>query len=132
MLETYQMIVGQDENSLKYIFMVEGSVMTREPLDRESKSVYAMWAEATDGGDPPRGARVPLRVIVTDINDNSPLFAEPDEDVVGVREQQPPGTEVTRVRAADADEGNNASITYSILKENASIKDYARSKIKNR
>ena len=53
--------------------------------------------------------------MVTDVNDNTPVIIEPEETVVGVREELPAGTEVVRVRAIDADEGNNASITYSFV-----------------
>lgn len=35
---------------------------------------------------------------------------------MSVREEQPPGTEVVRVKAVDADNGENSTITYSILK----------------
>lgn len=74
-----------------------------------------MVAEARDLGSPPRSARVAVKVRVSDVNDNAPLIVEPEEDVIGVREQQPPGTEVVRVRAIDRDEGENSSITYSIV-----------------
>lgn len=73
-------------------------------------------AEARDQGVPPRSFRVPVKIYVTDVNDNAPELVDPREDVVSVREEQPPGTEVTRVKAIDRDEGNNATITYSILK----------------
>lgn len=33
-----------------------------------------------------------------------------------MREEQPPNTEVVRIRAIDRDNGYNASVTYSILK----------------
>lgn len=89
--------------------------MTREPLDRESRAVYEVVAEARDQGVPPRSARVAVRVRVTDVNDCSPELVDPQEDVVSVREEQPPGTEVVRVRAVDRDDGNNASVTYSLL-----------------
>lgn len=59
---------------------------------------------------------MPVKVRVLDINDNAPEIVDPQEDVVSVREEQPPNMEVVRVRATDLDEGNNASITYSILK----------------
>ncbi|XP_069675157.1 protein dachsous-like isoform X2 [Periplaneta americana] len=93
-----------------------GEIVTREPLDRETKAMYEIVAEARDQGVPPRSARVAVRVAVTDVNDNSPELVDPQEDVISVREEQPPGTEVVRVRAVDRDEGNNASVTYSILK----------------
>lgn len=51
-----------------------------------------------------------------DVNDNSPEIVDPQGDVVSVREEQLPGTEVARVRALDTDLGENASVTYSILK----------------
>ncbi|PSN55020.1 Protein dachsous [Blattella germanica] len=78
--------------------------------------MHEIIAEARDQGIPPRSARVAVRVAITDVNDNSPELVDPREDVISVREEQPPGTEVVRIRAVDRDEGNNATITYSILK----------------
>lgn len=72
--------------------------------------------EARDQGTPTRSARAPVRVHVTDVNDNAPEIADPQEDVVSVREEQPPGTEVVRIRAIDRDHGQNASINYSLVK----------------
>lgn len=57
-----------------------------------------------------------LKVTVLDVNDNSPEIVDPQGDVVSVREEQSPGTEVARVRALDTDLGENASVTYSITK----------------
>jgi len=59
---------------------------------------------------------MPLKITVLDVNDNSPEIVDPQGDVVSVREEQPPGTEVAKVRALDTDLGENASVTYSILK----------------
>lgn len=90
--------------------------MTREPLDRELKASYDLVAEARDQGTPYRSARVAVYVVVTDVNDNAPEIVDPQEDVVSVREEQPAGTEVVRIRAIDRDNGHNATISYSILK----------------
>lgn len=79
------------------------------------RPLYDLVAEARDQGTPYRSARIPVKVYVTDVNDNAPDIVDPQEDVVSVREEQPPGTEVVRIRAVDRDNGNNASITYSIL-----------------
>jgi protocadherin-16/23 len=97
-------------------FCFPGEIITREPLDRELRAMYDLVAEARDQGTPYRSARVTVKVVVTDVNDNAPDVVDPQEDVVSVREEQPPGTEVVRIRAIDRDNGNNASITYSILK----------------
>ncbi|CRK94042.1 CLUMA_CG007566, isoform A, partial [Clunio marinus] len=93
-----------------------GEIITREALDRELKASYDLVAEARDQGTPYRSARVTVHVIVTDVNDNAPEIVDPQEDVVSVREEQPAGTEVVRIRAIDRDNGHNATITYSILK----------------
>lgn len=95
-------------------------MLTRVPLDRETKSVHELVAEARDQGSPPRSARVSVRVTVSDVNDNTPDLVDPQEDVISVREEQPPGTEVVRVRAVDRDDGYNATVTYSIVKGTSS------------
>lgn len=93
-----------------------GEITARELLDREQRSSYDLVAEARDQGTPYRSARVPIHITVTDVNDNSPEIVDPQEDVVSVREEQRPGTEVVKVRAVDRDNGYNASISYAILK----------------
>lgn len=93
-----------------------GEITTRDPLDREQRSVYDLVAEARDQGQPARSARVPLHVLVTDVNDNAPEMIDPQADVVSVREEQPPGIEVVRIRAVDQDNGANATVTYALLK----------------
>ncbi|XP_055546785.1 protein dachsous [Wyeomyia smithii] len=95
---------------------VSGEITTRDTLDRETKSSYDLVVEARDQGTPYRSSRVSIRIKILDVNDNSPEIVDPQEDVVSVREEQPIGTEVVRVRAIDRDYGLNASITYSILK----------------
>ncbi|ROT61843.1 hypothetical protein C7M84_020350 [Penaeus vannamei] len=104
---------------------VTGEIVTRVSLDRELKAVYEVTAEVHDEGRPPRHAHATVRVLVTDVNDNSPTFIEPREPSVSVREEQPAGTEVLQVRATDRDEGNNASITYSFITNDESDDDSA-------
>ncbi|KXJ82442.1 hypothetical protein RP20_CCG013707, partial [Aedes albopictus] len=95
---------------------ISGEITTRDRLDRETKSIYDLVVEARDQGTPYRSSRVSIKIKILDVNDNSPEIVDPQEDVVSVREEQPIGTEVVRVRAIDRDFGVNASITYSILK----------------
>lgn len=40
-----------------------------------------------------------MKISVLDVNDNAPVIVDPQEDVVSVREEQSPGTEVVRIRA---------------------------------
>jgi len=77
--------------------------------------VHELQIEVKDLGSPPRSAKAVVRVMVTDVNDNTPVIIEPEETIIGVREELPAGTEVARVRAIDNDEGNNATVTYSFV-----------------
>ncbi|CAH1987791.1 unnamed protein product [Acanthoscelides obtectus] len=94
---------------------VTGEITTKVMLDREEKQVHDLVAESRDQGTPSRSTRVAVKIFVSDVNDNAPKIVDPQEDVVSVREEQPPGTEIVRIKAVDADNGNNASITYSIV-----------------
>lgn len=93
-----------------------GEIVTRELLDREVTANIHLIVEANDMGIPSHSTRASILVKVLDVNDNSPEMVDPVEDIVSVRESQPPGTDVTRIRAIDRDDGYNATITYSILK----------------
>ncbi|CAB0004619.1 unnamed protein product [Nesidiocoris tenuis] len=78
---------------------------------------FTSWSpKRATAASPPRSTRSTVRIFVSDVNDNSPEIVDPQEDVVSVREEQAPGTEVVRVRAVDRDNGPNATVTYSILK----------------
>lgn len=56
---------------------------------------------------------IKVKINVIDYNDNSPIFKEFPEEV-WVNENQPAGTQVTKVFATDNDLGENGIVTYSI------------------
>nr|XP_022912562.1 protein dachsous isoform X1 [Onthophagus taurus] len=95
---------------------ISGELVTKEILDRELKEVHDLVIEARDQGSPSRSTRVSVKIFVSDVNDNDPEIIDPQEDVVSVREEQPPGTEVVKIKAIDIDNGNNSTVSYSILK----------------
>ncbi|CAG0919475.1 unnamed protein product [Notodromas monacha] len=98
------------------------------PLDRERQPVYEIQVEARDQGSPPLFSRTTVRVLVTDINDHAPEFlglsamtaqnptsrGDRRRLEVSIREQQPIGTQVTRIQAIDRDEGPNATISFRL------------------
>lgn len=47
-----------------------------EPLDRELVSQYHLTIVATDGGQPPLSATCSVVVVVSDVNDNDPIFQQ--------------------------------------------------------
>ncbi|XP_054073842.1 cadherin-related family member 2 isoform X2 [Rissa tridactyla] len=55
-----------------------------------------------------------LRILITDVNDNAPLFLPISETFVVVPEVSPVGLQVATVKATDADSGLAGTITFSI------------------
>ncbi|XP_060803701.1 protein dachsous [Amyelois transitella] len=89
-------------------------VVVALPLDREARSSYTLNVVATDKGSPPLHASRIISLRVTDVNDNTPVFAE-SEYKASVQEAALPGTPVVQVSASDADEAENSEIRYSLL-----------------
>ncbi|XP_066185576.1 protocadherin gamma-B5-like [Sylvia atricapilla] len=89
-------------------------------LDREQQGFFELELTAVDAGDPARSGTVKIRVNVTDLNDNPPVFSQ-DRYRVRLREDAAPGSTVLNISASDADTGNNARITYGFGKMPAKV-----------
>ncbi|XP_074505718.1 protocadherin alpha-3-like [Sebastes fasciatus] len=92
------------------------SLVTRSPLDRERRANYELTITAKDAGQPPLSSVKTISVVVSDVNDNSPEFSLSPYTFY-VTEANEPGASVFSVRASDRDEGDNALISYHILRD---------------
>uniref|UniRef100_A0A6I8PZQ9 Cadherin domain-containing protein n=1 Tax=Xenopus tropicalis TaxID=8364 RepID=A0A6I8PZQ9_XENTR len=90
-------------------------LVLEKPLDRETQSIHELILTASDGGNPLRTGTALIRIIVTDSNDNFPVFTQ-EVYTVSVSENAPINSSVIILTATDKDEGTNAQITYSISK----------------
>ncbi|OCT88393.1 hypothetical protein XELAEV_18017024mg [Xenopus laevis] len=90
-------------------------LVLEKPLDRETQKVHELILTASDGGYPVKTGTVIIRVIVTDANDNLPVFSQAVYKV-SISENTPINSTVLYVNATDKDEGTNAQITYSFIK----------------
>ncbi|KAM9311065.1 protocadherin Fat 2 [Gastrophryne carolinensis] len=93
----------------------KGHIATLRKLDRENATerLIAIKVMAKDGGG--RAAFCTVKIILTDENDNPPLFIA-NEYSLSVKSNLSKGTPIVQVIAHDADEGQNADVTYSIDK----------------
>ncbi|NXH92379.1 PCDG7 protein, partial [Edolisoma coerulescens] len=82
-------------------------------LDREEAAFHELVLRAIDGGDPARTGTARIRVTVLDANDNAPVFSQA-EYTVRVPEDVPVGSTLVSLTAADADEGLNGQVKYSL------------------
>ncbi|XP_054716797.1 cadherin-86C-like [Uloborus diversus] len=96
----------------------ELSLLSGEGLDRERIPEYQLTVEARD--DQGKGNRntVEVRVVLSDANDNAPVFLQPRYDAV-LNPDMRSFYETLRVQAYDADgPGPNSEITYEIVNGN--------------
>ncbi|XP_040903722.1 protocadherin alpha-3-like [Toxotes jaculatrix] len=91
------------------------AVVTKSLLDREQQSRYDITIIAKDAGEPALTSEKTISVFVSDTNDNSPEFSLSPYTFY-ITENNPPGASVFSVRASDRDEGDNALISYHILR----------------
>uniref|UniRef100_A0A452GX12 Cadherin domain-containing protein n=1 Tax=Gopherus agassizii TaxID=38772 RepID=A0A452GX12_9SAUR len=89
-------------------------LLTQKPLDREKVPEYNITITATDRGTPRLTSVMVIRVQLSDINDNPPVFNE-SSYVMYLKENNPPGLLIGTVRVADLDTEQNAKSTYSAL-----------------
>ena len=88
-------------------------LVLKQILNREVKDSYTVKVVAKDGGRSPNTGVMEIEVKVTDINDNPPVFSKPLYNVT-VNESTPIQETIVRLSATDADDGENAKISYRI------------------
>ncbi|XP_053321573.1 protocadherin gamma-B5-like isoform X3 [Spea bombifrons] len=95
-------------------------LVLEKPLDREIQHIHELTLTAVDGGQPIRSSTVLIKIIVSDVNDNLPIFTQ-EVYKVSISENTPINFTVIHVTATDQDEGSNAQITYSFTKKTGNV-----------
>ncbi|XP_004397920.1 PREDICTED: protocadherin gamma-A5 [Odobenus rosmarus divergens] len=91
-------------------------------FDYEQVKDLQLWVMASDSGDPPLRSNMSLSLFVLDQNDNAPEILYPSiptDGSTGVElapRSAEPGYLVTKVVAVDRDSGQNAWLSYRLLK----------------
>ncbi|KAM7417577.1 hypothetical protein PAMA_017288 [Pampus argenteus] len=91
-----------------------GILSVGKRLDREKQERYSFTVIARDNGSTSLQSNVTVRLIVQDLNDNSPAFTHPEYNFY-VPENLPLYGTVGLITVTDADAGDNAVVTLSIL-----------------
>ncbi|XP_072262451.1 protocadherin-7 isoform X3 [Pyxicephalus adspersus] len=86
-------------------------LIVKGALDRELRDSYELTLRVRDGGEQPRSSQSILRVLITDVNDNSPRF-EKSVYEADLAENSAPGTPILQLKATDYDVGVNGQIEY--------------------
>ncbi|XP_062249018.1 protocadherin-10b isoform X2 [Platichthys flesus] len=99
-----------------------GYLYALRSFDYEQLKDFTFMVQARDAGTPELSTNATVKVIIVDQNDNAPLVLAPLGKNGTAREPLPrsaePGYLVTRIVAMDADDGENARLSYSIQRGN--------------
>ncbi|XP_042181525.1 protocadherin-19 isoform X6 [Oncorhynchus tshawytscha] len=95
-----------------------GRIYSMRSFDHEYTRTFDFKVLARDQGNPSLSSNATVRIVVLDVNDNTPVMTTPTL-VNGTAEVSIPrnagvGYLVTQVKADDYDEGENGRLTYSI------------------
>ncbi|XP_065146669.1 protocadherin gamma-A12-like isoform X37 [Paramisgurnus dabryanus] len=98
-----------------------GVIHAVKSFDYEQFRNFTVQVVARDNGSPPLSSNVTVKVFITDENDNSPQILYPVPDGKSLMTEMIPkatlsGSLVSKVIAVDADSGQNAWLSYQIVK----------------
>ncbi|KAM4869048.1 protocadherin beta-15-like [Urocitellus parryii] len=122
---TYSLLPNQDPHlplaSLVSINADNGQLFALRALDFEALQSFEFQVGATDQGSPALSSQALVRVVVLDDNDNSPFLLYPMQNATAPCTELVPraaeqGYLVTKVVAVDGDSGQNAWLSYQLLK----------------
>ncbi|XP_069340227.1 protocadherin beta-2 [Eulemur rufifrons] len=122
---TYSLLPPQDPHvplpSLVSINADNGHLFSLRSLDYEALQAFEFRVGATDRGSPALSSEALVRVVVVDDNDNSPFVLYPLQNSSAPCTELVPraaeaGYLVTKVVAVDGDSGQNAWLSFQLLK----------------
>uniref|UniRef100_A0A8C9QGI1 Cadherin domain-containing protein n=1 Tax=Spermophilus dauricus TaxID=99837 RepID=A0A8C9QGI1_SPEDA len=122
---TYSLLPTQDPHlplaSLVSINADNGQLFALRALDFEALQSFEFRVGATDQGSPALSSQALVRVVVLDDNDNPPFVLYPMQNASAPCTELVPraaeqGYLVTKVVAVDGDSGQNAWLSYQLLK----------------
>ncbi|XP_003782157.1 protocadherin beta-18 [Otolemur garnettii] len=122
---TYSLLPPQDPHlplgSLVSINADNGHLFALRALDYEALQAFEFRVGATDRGSPALSSEALVRVVVVDANDNSPFVLYPLQNGSAPCTELVPraaeaGYLVTKVVAVDGDSGQNAWLSFQLLK----------------
>ncbi|CAI9733447.1 protocadherin beta-15-like [Octopus vulgaris] len=117
---TYSIINDNNNDNIPFQLTKYGFISTSQSIDREMKDIYKFKVLVKDNGTPSLNDTANIVIEILDKNDNAPYFTFPNNDPYNLDVHYHPHSkkDITILRASDKDTGNNAFLTYGILRSN--------------
>uniref|UniRef100_A0ACB8FH05 Uncharacterized protein n=1 Tax=Sphaerodactylus townsendi TaxID=933632 RepID=A0ACB8FH05_9SAUR len=109
-LLSYLLVLDSSARGTFGILRYGGRITLMGLLDYEQRHHYALTVRASDSE---HETEANVTVLVEDVNDNAPLFAQALYQVV-LPEYTPAGSPILTLRATDLDSGTNGEVTYQL------------------
>ncbi|XP_052828893.1 protocadherin beta-2-like [Octopus bimaculoides] len=115
---TYSIINDNNNDNIPFQLTKYGFISTSQSIDREMKDIYKFKVLVKDNGTPSLNDTANIVIEILDKNDNAPYFIFPNNDPYNLDVHYHPHSkkDITILKASDKDTGNNAFLTYGILK----------------
>uniref|UniRef100_A0A8C5B076 Protocadherin-16 n=1 Tax=Gadus morhua TaxID=8049 RepID=A0A8C5B076_GADMO len=111
----HPLLVGDPEGYFT-VDRTSGSVRTALPLDHETRPSLELEVQARHGS-PPAYATSRVRITVSDVNDNAPVFLPSSSESLLLPEVTKMGAVIYRVQATDGDSGHNGQLSFDLVGE---------------
>ncbi|OQV12981.1 Protein dachsous [Hypsibius exemplaris] len=111
---TYQLSTTSDEASIFGVYPQTGEIYLRQELDREQRDSYIFHIQASDHGRPQFKSLTTIKVFITDVNDNEPVFSSVHYNFT-IYENAAAGAFVGKVVATDKDAGVYGQVSFQLL-----------------
>ena len=108
----FALIDGNSEERFQ-IDPKSGVIELRKLFDRETTELYSLIVQASDQGAPSMSSTATVNVTLVDVNDNAPLCNH-SSYVIELAENFTVNGTVVSLQCSDADQGQNAVISYNI------------------
>ncbi|XP_033742322.1 LOW QUALITY PROTEIN: protocadherin Fat 4-like [Pecten maximus] len=112
-LVRYFIIAGKDNSDFS-VDQSTGVLRVKKNLDFERRTSYNITIQAEDSSSDTRSAQAFVRITVTDINDNAPVFVNSPYKPIVLENAMPP-VRVIIVSAKDDDSAPYNKVSYSFL-----------------
>ncbi|CAL8264081.1 unnamed protein product [Lota lota] len=121
----YSLLTGEVNNAPVSSYLSvngdTGVIQSVRSFDYEQFRSFKVYVMARDNGSPPLSSNVTVSVFITDVNDNTPQILYPAPEGNSFMTELVPkaaqgGSLVSKVIAVDGDTGQNAWLSYHIIK----------------
>ncbi|XP_005993645.1 cadherin-like protein 26 isoform X2 [Latimeria chalumnae] len=110
------------EKGLFTVNKTDGTVFVHWTIDREKVACFKIQFDVLDKKGKVIDDSLYFNVEVKDINDNEPRFEQKEYHAI-LDESQEQGNTGFKITAHDPDNGNNATVTYSVISQDPAVPD---------